>query len=314
MNCTACGKPNRPGSAFCQYCGQKLSVEVTGSTTVERPPAATYEPPLGMAGAGPGVAAPAAALPHSPTDIQMGAGGAQAIDIWGPFAGYGTRGNHAAWLLDDLAGKADELHRTVTERLQQREIPNARMDWQTLSGKGVYVERRPFFLIRRGITTVALYIGRFGRDLFISQVTYAKGPISTFRVIILVLMIIFQLFYMYGYTTALLNTLLESNPLFGQGPDMESILFLLCIVGPLGAINTLLLSLAFLYSLYKWLMEKDLLAILRTPPNEFQMDDIVALERSVEETVRQSLDKVGIDTALMPPKVEQTRASRRRLI
>src|SRR5690606_7440523 len=137
-----------------------------------------------------------AALPR-PTDMQMGAGGAQAFDIWGPFAGYGNRGNHASWLLDDLAGKADELHRAVTERLQQREIPNARMDWQILSGKGVYVERRPFFLIRRGITTVALYIGRFGRDLFISQVTYAKGPISSFRVIVLALMVLFQLFYMY---------------------------------------------------------------------------------------------------------------------
>jgi hypothetical protein len=52
---------------------------------------------------------------------------------------------------------------------------------------------------------------------------------------------------------------------------------------------------------YKFLTVKDPLMLLRTPPNEFQQDDIVALEKAVEETVRQSLDRVGIDTGVMPP-------------
>jgi hypothetical protein len=329
MNCPSCGKENRLGSAFCQYCGQRLAAEPAIQTPPlglgdSAPKPARYEPPTATAaGAAAGAAAaqwPERVAGRAPAELQMGAGGSQAMDIWGPFAGYGNRGHHASWLLDDLAGKADELHRAVTERLGQREIPNAQMNWRQLTGKGVFVERRPFFLIQRGITTVALYIGRFGRDLFISQVTYAKGPISAFRVIILVLMLLFQLYYSTAYASSLLNALTESlgsfSPLFGasSSPDMGPFLFMLCFVGPLGFINTILLYLAAVYSLYKWLKEKDILAILRTPPNEFQLDDIVALEKSVEESVRQSLDKVGIDAALMPPKLEQATPYRRRLI
>jgi hypothetical protein len=63
---------------------------------------------------------------------------------------------------------------------------------------------------------------------------------------------------------------------------------------------------------YKFLTEKDPLMLLRTPPNEFQQDDIIALEKAVEETVRQSLDTIGIDSALMPPASEY--GIRRRLI
>ena len=220
-----------------------------------------------------------------------------AMDIWGPFAGYGQRGHHASWLLDNKAEKAESLHGKIGERFQQRQVPQAEMGWQNLTGKGLVVERRPFYFIKRGITTVALYIGEFGRDLYVSQVTYAKGPISNVRVAILGLMVLFQLFFMFGFTPTVMEVAGGYDPIFGTGPDIDSILFLLCIVGPLGTMNTLALGLALLYSIYKWFKEKDFLAILRVPPNEFQLDDIVALEKSVEETVRQALDAVGLDVS-----------------
>ncbi len=310
MNCFNCGKPNRPGSAFCQYCGQKLDSKAAGETSViskeAYPPAATYAPPTKPAHP--------TTFQAKPSEKQMGDAGTQLLDIWGPFAGYGNRGHHASWLLNDLADKANPLHEAVTKRFEQREIPHTKMQWRTLTGKGVQVEQRPFFLIERGITTVALYIGRFGRDLFISQVTYAKGPISSFRVLVLGLMVLFQLYYTYGYGSTLANTIGGYNPFFGSGPDIESILFMLCIIGPLGLLNTVLLALALTFSIYKFLKDKDFLALLRVPPNEFQMDDIVALEKSIEESVRQSLDQVDIDSALMPPKIEQRTDYQRRLI
>jgi len=80
----------------------------------------------------------------------------------------------------------------------------------------------------------------------------------------------------------------------------------------LGTLNTLGLFLAGLHMVYKFLTDKDPLALLRTPPNEFQQDDVIALEKAVEETVRQSLDAIGIDTALMPPALEY--GIKRRLI
>lgn len=319
MKCGNCGKSNRPGSTFCQHCGQKLADETAGTMVIEKKAGPQQQAVAGYSPAQRSMSSAAPAAGRSPArralaDHQMGGAGSQAMDIWGPFAGYGNRGNHASWLLDGLADKANPLHKAVTARLEQREIPHTRMQWRALTGKGVQVERRPFYLVERGITTVALYIGRFGRDLFISQVTYAKGPISSFRVIILALMILFQLFYVYGYSAVLGDMAGSFNPLLGGGPDFGDLLFMVCVVGPLGMLNTVLLSLAFLFSVYKFLKDKDFLALLRTPPNEFQLDDIVALEKSVEESVRQSLDEIGIDSTLMPPKPERRESYRKRLI
>ena len=40
---------------------------------------------------------------------QAGTGGFSAVDIWGPFAGYGQRGRHFYWLLDGLGHRAEDL-------------------------------------------------------------------------------------------------------------------------------------------------------------------------------------------------------------
>jgi hypothetical protein len=242
---------------------------------------------------------------------QIGSGGTTAVSIWGPFAGRGTRGRHASWLLDEMGHRAGELHDAVTQRFQQRQVPASQMNWQTLVAKGLLVERRPFYFVQRGISTVALYIAQFGKDLYISQVTYVKGPISNVRVALLVGMLLFQLFFIFGYTRALIYSISSFDPFFGTGSGIGDIIFLTCILGPLGAINSLAWLLILIYSIFKFVTEKDVLAILRARPNEFQYDDTIALEKAVEETVRQSLDMIGIDMKLMPPSPER---SRRRLI
>jgi hypothetical protein len=72
------------------------------------------------------------------------------------------------------------------------------------------------------------------------------------------------------------------------------------------------LSVGIGYSIYKFLTEKDILALFRSPPTEFQEDDIVSLEKAVGETVRQSADLIGIDLKLLDPG--QARRSKKRLI
>jgi hypothetical protein len=86
----------------------------------------------------------------------------------------------------------------------------------------------------------------------------------------------------------------------------------LCCFGPLFPIALIAVPLILAYSFYKWLTERDIEAVLRTTPNEFDTDDIVSLEKSVEQTVRESLDVVGIEQQLMPPADEY--GFRRRLI
>jgi hypothetical protein len=318
MNCPSCNKENPAASRFCQYCGFSLPavaakpLETRTSTTVP----AGYDPQqatLVSGGAG-AISHPAGRQPmtqgRNPPITQVGGGGISLLNVWGPFAGYGSRGRHVSWLLDNLGDKATALHQAVTERFSQRQIPSSRMHWVTLLGKGIIVERRPFYFIQRGITTAALYIGQFGEDLYISQVTYAKGPINNLRVAILGAMIFFHLYFVLGYAGSLERSIGRVNPL-SPGGEIGSIFFLLCVIGPVGLINAFLLFLVFLYSAYKWLADRDFLAILRTPPNEFQLDDINALEKAVEETVRQSLDKIGINMELMPPAPEKSFAARR---
>lgn len=303
MNCPQCGKENPEGSRFCQFCGATMTSDIVAAPA--QPIARAPKPPPAPLSTAPPPGSGAGSIG------QVGAGGTAAVNIWGPFAQYGGRGRHVSWLLDEQGANAQKLHEAVTERFRQRQIPGSQMEWSTLVAKGLLVERRPFYFIKRGITTVALYIAQFGRDLYISQVTYVKGPFSNVRIAILALMILFFLYYSTFYSASLFGRLLEVNP-FSRTSTFPY--FLLCIVGPLGGCNSVFLFFAVLYSLYKWVTERDFLGILRMPPNEFQQDDTIALEKAVEETVRQALDTIGIDTALMPPAAEQSFGGRRRLI
>ena len=320
--CSQCGTSNDSGYKFCQNCGAKLSLgPLVKSGPVHpptarqpgvdesRPPATVPRQPMAPARRSPGQIRQA----RSDRPIgQMGRGGVFVADIWGPFAGYGERGRHVSWLLDNLGSRAQELRRAVTLRFKERQIPNARIERRTLTGRGILVERRPYYLIRRGITTAGLYIAQFGQDLYISQVTYAKGPINPLRVLIFVLMILFQLYMAFGYSSSIESLIGNFDILSGYSGSLDQIGMLICCVGPLGLVNMVALILAGLHMIYKFLTEKDPLALLRTPLNEFQLDDTVALEKAVEETVRQSMDMVGIDSGLMPPAAEY--GFKRRLI
>jgi hypothetical protein len=304
--CSQCGRRNTAGFRYCQSCGAQLAT--TGGSQPLAPAVQAGLPPT----------APVVQRPYSDQTIsQMGTGGISVLDIWGPFAGYGERGRHVSWLLDNLGEQAEALRNVVTERFEERRIPAARIEQRSLTAKGLVVERRPYYLIRRDNATAGLYIARFGRDLFISQVTYFKGAIQVLRAVIFVLMIAFQAYLIFGYGRSLESSAtswLNSFDLLRgfSGSTGEMLGFLLCCIGPLGILNTLALAFAGVHMIYKFITEKDPWALLRTPPNEFELDDIMAIEKAVEETVRQSLDRVDIDVALMPPAEEY--GFKRRLI
>jgi len=241
----------------------------------------------------------------------MGNVGTVTVSIWGPFAGYGTRGRHVSWLINDQGERADALRDLVASRFERRQIPNlAAVDQVKLVRQGVLVDSRLYFLIRRGLTTAGLYIARFGKDLFVSQVTYFKGPVSTMRILILAAAVLFALIYPVAYNNAFSQV---GVSLFGGvGGDLQGLMLLTCCLGPIYLLDWLALGILALFSGYKYLTEKDVLAALRVSPNEFDIDDTVALEKSVEQTVREALDEVGIEQRLMPQAAEY--GFRRRLI
>lgn len=299
MDCPRCGTSNRPNATFCQGCGQKLDALPRPTTKV--PPASASPSP------------PPPAPPTSPPDAkvsQLGATG-QSSSLWGPFAGYGTRRDHMAWLLEGLGDRAEELRDKVTQRFENRQIPDAQVRKTTLTGKGLSIERRPFYRVQRGLATVWLYVARFGQDLYVSQVSYVKGQISLLRLLLFAALLALVGLYGLNVLVAYLSSqaIQVNSDLLGgsgvQGVDTFLTLlgFLICCTGPLGTFASVTLTVVIAYSLYKFLTEKDVLALFRAPPNEFQVDDIVSLEKAVNETVRQSADLIGIDRKLLSPEV-----------
>ena len=323
MICPKCGFQNEPSYRFCMRCGSPLAQQPIASPpqvpvnafVSTPPPPAPSQPPIQSQPVPPPV-------PQQPTQQPVGYqppmsqtypssapayGGMQqpqtsSLNIWGPFAGRGARRRHIGWLMDGRGDRAPELVQRIASKFNDRQIPNTNLTHENLTAKGLWVETRPYFILRRGLVTLALNISQVGRDLFISLASYIKPPISNFRVLVVGLMSLLWLFTTFAVPSMIstaadkaLNGL--AGGLFGGGgtPDTSGLLFLLCFLGPIGLINGLLL-LAFLgFSVYKWLTEKDFLAGLRVKPNEFNEDDLMAMEKAVEQTVRLSLDEIGLD-------------------
>lgn len=331
MQCPKCGQPNLANVSFCKFCGSVLAqAPAPGAPPPfapgpQPPPPGAGAPPTAQVGPQPVSPGPGSypyypppqpggqawgnpyQQPYGPPPnvAPMGAVGQSPFNIWGPFAGYGTRGRHVAWLLGAMGDRADVLRNAISMRFAARAIVDAVVSDKVLVGQGVVVEQRPYFLIQRKVATVGLYLARLGDDIYISQVTYARGPLSVARSILLAVMLIFQVFFLFGGSGSLLDSLSGSSILgFSSGPDMGSLAFFLCCIGPLGLLNTMALLAAGVFTVWRTVTDKDPLAILRTTLNEFNQDDVIGLEKAVEETVRECMDQVGIDRRLMPPAAD----------
>ena len=189
--------------------------------------------------------------------------------------------------------RAPELAARVETRFQERQIPSAMSATERLIAQGLVVETRQYLVIRRGLASLGLYISTFGRDMFISMVSYLKPPVSNVRLAVVGLMLLFQFYTVFVLPNSLGQVVGGFSP-FG-GSSSGNAFFQLCLLVPLGIVNSLLLLILLCYSVYKWLTEKDFAAAVRVQPNEFNEDDLMAMEKVVEETVRQSLTELKLN-------------------
>jgi hypothetical protein len=308
MYCPNCGSSNDDNFQFCQKCGTKLA-------------GLTRKQPTAPVTAGPGEApqvippTPIASALYNPPLVQnmpsytsMETPGHTPLNIWGPFAGFGNRRRHIGWLMDGCGDRTNDLVNNIVAKFRERQVPDAKIYQDTLSARGVAVEKRPYFIFRRGLVSMGLNISRFGRDLFISIVSYLKPPFSNFRIIVVAAMAVIWFFSTFALP-ALIRASLSSTMngllggLYGGGSSGGStgLFTLLCLVGPLAMINNLALLIFIIYSIFKWITVKDLWAGVRTSPNEFNEDDLMALEKSIEQTVRTSLDEIGLNSNDLKP-------------
>lgn len=238
-----------------------------------------------------------------------GSQGTSSLNIWGPFAGLGERRRYSTWLMDNRGDRTEDLIKAVTTKFKDRQIPQTRITREILTAKGIAVENRPFFLLKRGLTTIGVYIAQFGKDLFISSASYLKPPISTFKVILAAfgaLITILMMFVFPSMVTGALENLIGS---FGYGGGGGVGLGLLCVVGFIGGLISLAFSIFLVFSLYKYFKIKDFMAGLRSKPNEFNEDDLMAMDKAVEQTIRQAIDEIGLDNSELK-KIETSSTTR----
>lgn len=309
MNCPKCGTQNESDALFCLNCGSTLLKQTIESTPANAmttqngsfgQPQAQHERPM-----------PPTLSTSGSMQNFTGQGRQAVFNVWGPFAGRGTQRSHNGWLMDNKGDRAGELVQKVNTKFHDRQIPGAQFEHKILTARGVIVEQRPYFLLTRRMTTVGLYIAQFGKDLFVSIASYLKPPISYLRVMIVALMAAFGLYTMFILPNVLENKIngmmsgLMGGIFGGGGGDSSGLMSLLCITGPLGTIDMILLGLLLIFSIYKWVTEKDFFAALRSKPNEFDEDDLMAMEKAVEQTVRMSMDEIGLDSNDLIPLQSQ---------
>lgn len=327
MHCTNCGTYNEDSYRFCKNCGKPLvkiqqqdsPVSEVGGT--EGQPIPVPQPQSKQQAPQQWASTPGGSFaPQMPSAAQVGQAAREysersltALNIRGPFAGFGAKRKHKGWLLEGSGNQSEEVKKAIGKKLDERPIPGVSFIIKTLEAKGVLFERRPYFIFNRDRINLGLKVEHFGEDLFISIVSYLKPQISRIRVIVLGLMVLFWIYMTFIFSNSVENAamdLLGGINLFGGGNIGESNLGqLICIIGPLGALNNLALAVFVIYSLFKWFTAADLFAGLRSQSNEFYEDDLMAMEKSVEETVQLALKEVELDPEALRPVEPATHRS-----
>lgn len=225
------------------------------------------------------------------------------FELWGPFAGAGKAANHHTWYLPGAANKADALRQRVDARLADSLAADTLLERKQLSAPAVLPANRPYLQLKRNDAMAALGITEAGQDLAVSLVSYVKPPLSWVRVIILGVLVLLELIYLISYTNVLGNALEGAigNSLFGNSSGFQGLANLLCVAGPLGGLLAIALVLFLVLSLYRLLVDKDIMAYLRLPVNEFNHESRRNLEHQLESALKNAMTDIGLESSKLEP-------------
>lgn len=213
-----------------------------------------------------------------------------------------------AELVEGYGDKITEAQALIYQYLTEREMPEVTIE--NITGTvGILKQSKRNFTITEtypGATTT-IYVGKHGKDLYVSWYTYIK-PILNKQALIIILVVSFLFGGIPGFAIAasglaagtselIRNFDLLSIPmtmLFSLGCCIPNVLFTVIIV-------------AFLTMVVSFIIKGHPLALLIIEPNIFDADDIVAMSLSAHRSVLRALDTVGINTALLRKKEEFSR-------
>lgn len=223
------------------------------------------------------------------------------FNIWSPFVRFGSRGDTVNWLLPKLAPMRDNLNLSLSAKFRAQCIPAANITYQVFNGQGISAERRPFYTIQQGLTTVIVFVGAFGDDLYISQTLFIKRPIAPARIVFLLALlgiVVIPIFMILSGFGSVMSS-------YGGSSSASLLLGAFCLICGF-PLSFPVVMLGALYTVLRFFIDRDYLFLLRGGVSDFQQDDIVALQKAVEHTVRTALSELELSSVFgtAPPAPE----------
>lgn len=202
---------------------------------------------------------------------------------------------------EGIGDKVEEVRELILNSLVSRNMPEVKVEATRVS-TGLTSENRNYTITTTfpGATTL-VRSGQYGKDLFVTWSTYIR-PVPNWKVLT-VLTVIAAFFGLQAGSAAIDAARNISSGFFegliSTGQMLIAGIFTF-IFGTLGALAAELALLAFL----GLIILRDPFWIFVIQPNIFDADDIVHMSIVAHKAILESLDKVGIDTALLRAKQE----------
>lgn len=281
--CPKCGFSNALQNQYCEQCGERLS-------SVQSPAA---DAPRGKHCPHCGSGNPVEAIRCVQCGRNMSSSPSQAGVSSSFFATridkLGNRLDGWADLIDNAAEKGDALRSAFEADLEQRQLPQVDHSQPTLTPGGLAGKRRAYYLAQSYTgAALAVYIGEFGRDLYVSWDLFVKPNIK-WRNILIMLSI-----------AAVIAIFPAANSYDEFGTWITATIAGFIVI----AIVARILGKVLRGSAKAFFMEEI---------DHFAADDVTAMMFAVHHGLMKAIDAAGLDSSLLREK-ETFRAGRRERI
>ena len=315
VTCSRCSSSNSKRSAFCSYCGNKLFLgreagQFIGtfnsrSLVSTLPPTSQSQRPVFFT-------SPAMhqhSLPNSQTPIPVSFASSKVVadqkstSMRDVLRGRGRLTTHYSWLLEGKNAQALLVRSATMSLFRQHMLSGLKTSLEKIGERGIF-EEREYITVQRGSSTIFIYIASTGRDLYISRTTMVSPKISSTRVAIwsvLLLFLVIGFILLHSMYTLAHGSHLYSNPALYNTLLLSNIVRFII---PLFTLSLLLLGiLVCIRSCIHFFIEKDFWLLLRfNHLNAFQIDDIAFLEQTVDNIIHNAVKQLGLDaTTITPP-------------
>ena len=209
----------------------------------------------------------------------------------------GERLDGWADLIEGVAERAPEVIQAFQERVSARQMPNVQHESSTLTTGGLTGKQRAYQLVHTPTgATVAVYIGQFGKDLYVTWDLFIRPIVNK-----AVLWGILGAAALFGFFTAFRQEAWTGRTTFSFG-------------GWIAATIGLSILFAALVAGAGFVLKRNPLAFFFKELDAFDADDITAMTLAVHKSLLQAIDAVGIDIRLLRVKEQFHGGRRDRLI